>query len=101
MKIGPIETKPISATPPVGERKGATGQGAVKGHETTPEPSAQVALSPAASLLAKVADDPAFDAAKVERIAAAIRDGKYHINAEAIADKLIVNAEELLGRKIG
>ena len=38
--------------------------------------------------------------AKVERIAQAIRDGKFSINAEVIADKLITNAEELLGRKL-
>ncbi|MBI5717813.1 MAG: flagellar biosynthesis anti-sigma factor FlgM [Burkholderiales bacterium] len=100
MKIGSFESKPVSATQ-VNERKGAAGSTSAKGVEPAAEPSAQVALSPAASLLVKVADDPAFDTAKVERIAAAIREGKYEINAEAIADKLIVNAEELLGRKIG
>jgi negative regulator of flagellin synthesis FlgM len=99
MKIGSFESKPVSATQ-VNERKGPAGNASVKGVEPAAEPSAQVALSPAASLLGKVSDDPAFDAAKVERIAAAIREGKYQINAEAIADKLIVNAEELLGRKI-
>jgi len=100
MKIGSFESKPVAATQ-VGERKGPAGGATVKGAQPAAEPSAQVALSPAASLLVKVADDPSFDAAKVERIAAAIREGKYQINAEAIADKLIVNAEELLGRKIG
>ena len=39
-----------------------------------------------------------FDAAKVERVSNAIRDGKYQVNAEAIADKLISNAQELLSR---
>ena len=37
-----------------------------------------------------------FDTAKVERIAQAIRDGKFQVNAEAIADRLIANAQELL-----
>lgn len=99
MKIGSFESKPVSAAQ-VNERKGPTGNAPAKGAEAGVEPSAQVALSPAASLLAKVADDPAFDAAKVDRIASAIREGKYQINAEAIAEKLIVNAEELLGRKL-
>lgn len=99
MKIGSFDSKPV-ATTQVSERKGAAGGAAAKGAQPAAEPSAQVALSPAASLLSKVADDPSFDAAKVERIAAAIREGRYEINAEAIADKLIVNAEELLGRKI-
>ena len=99
MKIGSFESKPVTPAPS-NERKGAAGSVAPKGAEAPAEASAQVALSPAASLLVRAADDPSFDAAKVERIAAAIRDGKYQINAEAIADKLIVNAEELLGRKI-
>jgi negative regulator of flagellin synthesis FlgM len=93
MKIGPLESKPAAA--PVAERKNppATAQ-------VSAESSAQVALSPAASALAGAAADPAFDTAKVERVAQAIRDGKFTVNPEAIADKLIVNAEELLGRKL-
>ena len=100
MKIGSFESKPVTPAQG-GERKAAAGSAPPRGGEALTEPSAQVALSPAASLLVKVADDGAFDAAKVERIASAIREGKYQINAEAIADKLIVNAEELLGRKLG
>lgn len=99
MKIGSFESKPVSATQST-ERKGPSGSVPAQGADAA-EPSAQVALSPAASLLVQAAADPAFDAAKVERIAAAIREGTYQINAEAIAEKLIVNAEELLGRKIG
>ena len=38
-----------------------------------------------------------IDTAKVERIAQAIADGSYKVNAEAIADKLIANAQEVLG----
>ena len=98
MKIGSFESKPV-ATTQVNERKGPAGGTSAQGAQPAAEPSTQVALSPAASLLAKAADDPSFDAAKVERIAAAIREGRYQIDAEAIADKLIVNAEELLGRK--
>lgn len=94
MKIGSLEAKTL--VPAVGsERK--SGSAAVGGPA---ESSAKVELSPAANLLARVADDPAFDAEKVERIATAIREGKFTVNAEAIADKLIVNAEELLGRKL-
>lgn len=94
MKIGPIESKPAAA--PVTERMS---QPAPAPAHDRAEPSAQVALSPAASSLAGAGTDPAFDAAKVERVAQAIRDGKFTVNAEAIADKLIVNAEELLGHR--
>lgn len=93
MKIGPLETKPVAPVAPV-ERKAAPGQG-------KDEASAQVALSPAASLLAGAQAEPAFDAEKVQRIAQAIREGRFVINADLIADKLIQNAQELLGRNQG
>jgi negative regulator of flagellin synthesis FlgM len=52
--------------------------------------------STAASLLAANASTPEFDAAKVEKIKQAIADGSYKVNPEAIADKLLSNAQELL-----
>ena len=53
----------------------------------------------AASLMAGVKGAPAeFDAAKVTRISQAIADGSFAVNAEAIADKLIANAQEVLGK---
>jgi len=93
MKIGSLDTKPPGAQP--ADRKTATAS-----TRSPTEPSAEVALSPAAKALSSAAADPAFDTAKVERIAGAIREGKFKVNAEAIANKLIVNAEELLGRKL-
>ena len=63
------------------------------------DPSATVELfDAAAQLLAEGGAASQFDAAKVSRIAQAISDGTYKINAEAIADKLIANAHELLGK---
>ncbi len=91
MKIGSIEAKPAVLAPSA-ERKVAAPAG------TAAEASAKVELSTTARLAA--GDDGTFDAGKVDAIAAAIRDGKFKVNAEAIADKLIVNAEELLGRKL-
>ncbi len=93
MKIGPLDSKPVTA-PAKTERKGAAAPA-----QPAAEASAKVALSPEASALKGVSSDATFDSAKVERIAQAIRDGKFKVNPEAIADKLIVNAEELLGRK--
>lgn len=93
MKIGPLDSKPVAA-PAATERAGATAPLPQRA-----EASAQVALSPEASALSGMGADSSFDSAKVDRIAQALRDGQFKINAEAIADKLIVNAEELLGRK--
>lgn len=46
---------------------------------------------------AKVDGD--FDANKVETIKQAIRDGKFEVNSEVIADKLISSVQELFGKK--
>ncbi|MBQ0936213.1 flagellar biosynthesis anti-sigma factor FlgM [Ideonella paludis] len=94
MKIGSVENK-ASLTPVQTERKPGSDKGVSRAEG---EPSAKVAISSAASLLSQAADDPSFDAAKVERIAQAIKDGKFEINADKIADKLIANARELLER---
>jgi negative regulator of flagellin synthesis FlgM len=97
MKIGSIEIKPAAL--PTTERKPAPTPSPAGG-AATPAPSAEVKLSPAATLLSRAAaESGGFDSAKVERIAQAIREGRFTVNAEAIADKLIVNAEELLGTR--
>jgi negative regulator of flagellin synthesis FlgM len=92
MKIGPIENKANLATPATDRKAPANGSAAA------PEPSAKVELSAAASVLTQVGSDGSFDAQKVERLSRAIREGTFRIDADAIADKLIANARELLNR---
>lgn len=96
MKIGPIDLAHAAAT-------GATDRterrpGGSPGAGNAAEPSARVELSSGNLSGTAGADDGSFDSAKVERIAQAIRDGRFEVNAEAIADKLIANAQELLGK---
>lgn len=97
MKIGQIENK-AAVSPAVGERKAPASTGAASSSATA-EPSTKVELSD--SGLAAGGADPVFDAEKVQRISDAIRDGKFEVNAEAIADKLIANAHELLSPRTG
>ena len=95
MKIGPLD-KPPSTAPVANDRKPA-GAAANPVAGDANAPSSHVALSSAARLATGGAEG-SFDAEKVARIAQAIRDGKFEVNAEAIADKLITNAQELLAK---
>jgi negative regulator of flagellin synthesis FlgM len=95
MKIGSLENKPAVGPLPSDRKSPAT---SATGSSPSAEPSATVELSPAASLLSSAEADPAFDTDKVERMAQAIRDGKFEVNADKIADKLIANARELLSK---
>jgi negative regulator of flagellin synthesis FlgM len=101
MKIGQLDNKP-AVSPLSTERKGKSGDAAATSTATaagsTPEASAKVELTNTAALLGPDASTPEFDADKVQRLAQAIRDGKFQVNPEAIADKLISNAAELLNR---
>jgi len=83
----------------------AAGTGATRATGVAAEDAAsQVELSSAASSLmsssaASVAgSDDSIDMDKVNRIANAIRNGEFSINAGVIADKLIANTAELLGK---
>ena len=93
MKIG--NSPDGIASPPKAERR-AEAAAAPPSIAAAP-PSAQVAISSAAQLAASAgADDGSFDAAKVQRISQAISEGKFTVDADAIADKLVANAQELL-----
>jgi negative regulator of flagellin synthesis FlgM len=73
-------------------------------HATTAapaDPSATVALSNTASTLLSSGASADFDADKVARISGAIANGSFKVDHAAIADKLISNAQELLGKVQG
>lgn len=47
----------------------------------------------------KLVQSDAFDAQRVAEIRQSIRNGSFSVNAEAVADKLIANAHEALGKR--
>jgi negative regulator of flagellin synthesis FlgM len=99
MKIGNINST-VATTAIDNDRRTATQQSSTSsvGRPLDDDSSTQVELSPEATMLAQASEDPSFDQAKVDRIATAIRNGSFSINPGAIADKLLSNAQEVLGR---
>jgi len=62
----------------------------------TASASDEVQLSSLAAQLLASESEAAFDAERVAEIKQAIADGKFSINAGAIADRLIASAKELV-----
>lgn len=106
MKIGNLAERLASVAGTAsasGVRGAQDAAGQAKGtQQASPGAAAQggsttVQLSSAATALLE-GSEGGFDADKVKRVRDAIADGTYKINPEAIADKLIANAQELLGK---
>jgi negative regulator of flagellin synthesis FlgM len=99
MKIGHPADKlppvPGVGTPAAAEaaKPGAPVQAALA---SPADPSAKVEISSTAVGLMTGGTSAEFDADKVARMSEAIANGTFRINADAIADKLIANAQELL-----
>ena len=100
MKIGNSADHTVGLAQATGQAPAAE-QGkaaAAPASASTPDASAKVELSSTAATLLSGGSSPEFDADKVARISAAIADGSFKVNADVIADKLIANAAELLGK---
>ena len=103
MKIGHPAEKP--APLPVSNGAAANAEGAktttapaapATAIPSTADASAKIQLSNTATSLMSNSGGAVFDAEKVARISNAIDSGTFKINPEAIADKLISNATEVL-----
>lgn len=65
-----------------------------------PPASAQVALSQSAVQLLQGGDEQeSFDSAKVEKLSRDIEEGRFEVDAERVADKLLANTRELLAAR--
>jgi len=95
MKIGQPPDIPIALTPsaPAIPPKEGQGTGSIAAKNSK---SSGVAVT--VSTLARSREQADVDLNKVEAVRSAIEQGTYTVNAEAIADKLLVNAKEMLKR---
>ena len=77
-------------------------EGAAKGAQAASAAGVPLTVSTAARSLdqtARASGD--FDAGKVKAVRAAIEKGTFSVDAEAIADKLLDNAQEIISRSRG
>jgi len=93
-------TPPTAATKPVDRpASNAVGGGRSVSKSTAANPApangVTVTLSTQSQSVGNASSD-VFDAGKVEAVKSAIANGSFTVNAEAIADKLIANAREML-----
>lgn len=102
MKVNNSPESKFGLSTPVTKRTAEGASTSTAGSGTTPTEAAgtRVRFSPVTQAMtngvARSGTD-SFDAAKVEAIRTAIQNGSFSVNAEAIADKLLANARELLG----
>lgn len=98
MKIGPSD-RSLPETPVAQAALAKTGQNAAAA-STQKATSAGVAVTMSTQVRtleqAKGADAADIDAKKVQEVKDAIEQGTYKVNAEAIADKLLANAQDML-----
>jgi negative regulator of flagellin synthesis FlgM len=109
MKIGQPSELPAlvtqakaSASPKAESGSGATAAANADAAQSTRSAGVAVTMSTQARAMEKSSrsEGAEVDAQKVATVRAAIQDGTYTVNPEAIADKLLSNAQEMLKRTI-
>jgi negative regulator of flagellin synthesis FlgM len=95
-----------TAEPTRAERAQPSAGGAARSSGRATQPAAsgsgRVQLSELSSRLNQLESQfpqSSLDAAKVSEIRAAIAEGRYQVNAGAVADKLLASAAQLAGRR--
>lgn len=88
-------TSPKTRTGKASEKEGVDKTSAVSSDNVTLTAEAQVRSSHASG------GDQVFDAKKVEEIKAAIASGRFHVNAERVADGLIDTVKDLISTRKG
>jgi len=106
MKIGQSADLPNSVSQAASANAQKAGQSTASASNTATATAASAGVSVSVSNLARALEKPEATAAsdvdveKVAAVKAAIQDGTYTVNARAIADKLLSNAQEMLQRTV-
>ena len=94
--IGSVAGGPQKTTAPAAAEAGASAAAASAANK--PQAGVTVTLSSSTTEARSVSGgSEVFNAGKVESMKQAIASGTFQINAEAIADKMLSNAAEMLG----
>ena len=104
MKIdGSLRTTGLSGSTPQVSSRSAKGEAGKSSGAGSTQHQDSVSLSNTSSqihaLETSISEASGFDAGKVEAIKQAISEGKFKINPEQIADKLITSARELIAQQ--
>ena len=101
MKLGPLSDTRVAGSSKGVSNAGPNKAASTSGAASTPSaaPSAGVPVTVSNQALAmEQSKGPDIDMAKVASVRTAIANGTFKVNPEAIADKLIANAREMLKR---
>lgn len=100
MKITNIIDSTVPLERPGPGQAGATHAKLPAGTATSPGATDTIRISDLSNQLAalenRFATDGAFDASRVDAIKNAMREGRFAVNSEVVADKLIESVRELL-----
>lgn len=98
MKIQALSEAALAATQ-AATRSGRAGEApGTPGAAAAPEAGTPVTVSAAARSLDAASAGSGIDSAKVAAVKAAIANGTFTVDAGAIADKMLSNAQEMLTR---
>jgi negative regulator of flagellin synthesis FlgM len=100
--IGSVAGGPQKAAEKPNAGAEAAAAGGLAAATAQPQAGVTVTLSSSASqALSSGGGSDVFNAEKVEAMKQAIADGSFKVNAEAIADKMLSNAAEMLSANTG
>lgn len=98
-----ITIKPTSGSPKIERSSRSASKTGGKGTSSSAVASDSVELTPLStelmSMVSNLNDAQVVDTSRIEAIKQAIRDGRFKVNPEAVADRLIATVQDLVEKK--